>query len=329
MMNQYIADYTKHLKQALEIGQNTTFKKVEKDFSAVLICGLGGSGIGGSIIAQLLETCLSIPIVINKDYHIPSFVDANTLVICCSYSGNTEETIQMYQQAAEKAAEICVISSGGKFEKIAQEKGYNFIKIPEGYPPRAAFGLSFPQLFYAFHYYGLIEKGFEQEIQNSIDLIDSSEEHIKSEAKSIAQKLHGKIPVLYCESKLEGVAIRLRQQINENGKMLCWHHVIPEMNHNELVGWRFTQEQVAVLFIKGQNTFYRNEKRMDYSKDVMAKYTKTIESITAKGKSSLEEVLYLIHLGDWISAYLAELNNIDAIEIEVIIGLKETLANLK
>lgn len=329
MMNQYIADFTKHLNQALEIGKNTNFHPVDKEIKSVLICGLGGSGIGGSIISQLLAPELSIPVVINKDYHIPAFVNESTLVMCCSYSGNTEETLQMYDQAIAKSAEICIITSGGKFEDLAKSKQHNFIKIPEGYPPRAAFGLSFPQLFYAFNKYSLIDGSFEKSLMNSISLIDQEEESIRTEAKELASRLEGKIPVLYCESTNEGVAIRLRQQINENSKMLCWHHVIPEMNHNELVGWRFPKEEVAVVFLESQETYYRNAKRMEYCKNVIKKYASSIDSIKAKGQNSIEESLYLIHLGDWISSYLADLNNIDAIEIEVIIGLKDTLSKLK
>ena len=133
MMDQHIADFSSHLEQSIKIGKAKSFQPISKSIQNVLICGLGGSGIGGAVC----------PFVINKDYIIPSFVNEHTLVICCSYSGNTEETIKMYEQAVQKGAEIAIISSGGKFIDIAKDKGFNHIQIPAGFPPRAAFGLSF------------------------------------------------------------------------------------------------------------------------------------------------------------------------------------------
>lgn len=327
-MKKLIEEYTSHLNKAIQIGKNTTFNAPKKSINQVLIGGLGGSGIGGTIISQLVAKECKVPVIINKSYHLPAFVNANTLVICCSYSGNTEETLSMYASAEEKGAEIAVITSGGKFVELAKENNLNHLVIPGGLPPRAAFGLSFPQLFFVFEKYGLINNAFITKLEKSISSINEVEEEIQEEASTIASQLFGKTPIIYSESSKEGIAVRFRQQINENAKMLCWHHVFPELNHNELVGWRTKNEDLAVVVFRSTEDFYRNQERIDYSKKVITNYTNTIIDIYAKGDSPLEEALYLIHLGDWVSYFIAELKGIDSVEVDVITGLKDMLAGL-
>src|SRR5690606_29018802 len=194
-MDKYIAGFSSHLEEAIEIGQKTNFNIKKKAFHNVLICGLGGSGIGGSIVALLLSEKCSIPVLVNKDYSIPTFVDENTLLIACSYSGNTEETLSMVKAAEKTSAEICYISSGGKLAELAKSKSQNLILIPANFPPRAAFGYSFPQILFALEKYGIIDNSFVDEIKSSIGLLNSEEENIKKSAKNIATKLVGKIAV--------------------------------------------------------------------------------------------------------------------------------------
>jgi len=328
MMKQLISDFTSHLEKALQIGKESHFNEPKNPIENILICGLGGSGIGGTIISQLVAQKCEKPIVINKDYFIPAFVNSSTLVICCSYSGNTEETLSMYEKAKSTGAEIAVISSGGKFAQLANQERLNLLQIPGGLPPRAAFGLSFPQLFFVFEKYGLIDSNFIEEMESAIALINREESNIQREAAQVSEKLHEKLPIIYSEASLEGVGVRFRQQVNENAKMLCWHHAIPEMNHNELVGWRSKNDNLAVLIFRTEEDFYRNQERIAYSKKVISQYAGSITEVFAQGKSPLERSLYLIHLGDWVSYFLAELKGIDSVEVDVISGLKNKLAEL-
>ncbi|MBL4709895.1 MAG: bifunctional phosphoglucose/phosphomannose isomerase [Flavobacteriales bacterium] len=328
MMNGLIADFTSHLREAIEVGKKTNFTNTDNSLMNVLICGLGGSGIGGTIISQLISEECQLPITVCKDYRIPSFVNQDTLVICCSYSGNTEETLEMYDQAYDKGAEIVIITSGGKFAEIATDKGHNMIQIKGGFPPRAAFGISFPQLFFVFHQYGLISDSFLLEIEGSIQLMDAEENAIQSEAKELAGKIYGTLPIIYTEAPMEGVAIRFRQQINENSKMLCWHSVIPEMNHNELVGWRTENKKLSVIVFRSKDEYYRNTARITKTKEIAGNYTSNINDVFAKGEGKIQQSLYLIHLGDWISYELSVLKEIDSVEVDVITGLKNMLAKL-
>jgi len=327
-MNNYIADFTNHLNDALSIGLSSKFNSSKSDINNILICGLGGSGIGGSIITDIVNDTISVPIKATKGYEIPGFVNKNTLVIACSYSGNTEETIEAVGKCIKKNAEVSVITSGGKLKQIALEKNLNHIIIPGGHPPRAMFGYGFTELFFVLKNYNLINNDFENDFKNAISLLDKEEGNIKKLARSIAKKLYKKTPIIYTSEGFEGVAIRFRQQINENSKMLCWHHVIPEMNHNELLGWRTNVKGLAVVYLRNKNDYYRNQTRVDINKSVINKYTEDILEIWSKGNSLIETSLYHINVGDWISWYLSELNNVDAIEIDVINFLKNKLSKI-
>lgn len=327
-MKDYIADFTTHLNEAIEIGRTTFMYEPVGEIRNVLICGLGGSGIGGTIVTDLVADTINVPICSTKDYSIPNFVDEYTLVIASSYSGNTEETLYALDQCQSRNAQIACITSGGKLAELAKAKGFNLIQIPGGHPPRAMFAYSFTQLFFMLHHYGLIDDSFQLEFEKGIALLDEHQESIKSEAQELAKKLFGTTPVIYTAAGFEGVGVRFRQQVNENSKMLCWHHVVPEMNHNELLGWRINTEKLGVVYFRNQCDYSRNQVRIDINKEVLAKYTDNISEVWSKGDTKIENSLYHINLGDWVSWYLSEMNEVDAIEIDVINYLKGSLAKV-
>lgn len=327
-MKELIASFTAQLRQAVDIGANATFTQPKTEIRNVIITGLGGSGIGGSIIIQIIEKELKVPVIVNKDYFLPSFADAHTLVIVSSYSGNTEETLGALEIALKNNCKIVCVTSGGKVLEIAKAEKLDHIIIPGGMPPRACLAYSFTQLFYVLHGMNLIGDWFKNDFETSIHLLDHEEEHMCAEAYYLAEKLHRKIPVLYSQANYEGVSTRFRQQINENSKMLCWHHVLPEMNHNELVGWTIPNDKLAVVFLRNEDDFERTKARMELTKNIVSKYTPYIFEVYSKGNSQLQKSLYLIHFGDWVSWYLSEIRNIDAMEVKVIDFLKGELAKI-
>jgi len=324
-MKQLIADFPIQLHEALIIGQNYHFLSARKTFSNVILTGLGGSGIGGSIIQNYLSDKATLPFAVNKDYTLPAFVGENTLVLVSSYSGNTEETVACLQQALKAKATVVCITSGGKVAEIAKKKKVDCILLPAGMPPRACLGYSIVQVLFALQYQKLLKGDFEKDIQASIKLIQNETGAMQKSAKAIAKKLNGKIPVIYAAPNFEGVAVRFRQQINENGKMLAWHNVIPEMNHNELVGWRDKNDNLGVIMLRNESDYSRVQMRMDSNKKVIKKYTSTIIEVFSKGKSYWEKVFYFVHLTDWVSVYLADLHGVDAMEVKVIDSLKGEL----
>lgn len=328
-MKKLVQNFPTQLHEALLIGQSYRFNTPKKKYSNVVLTGLGGSGIGGSIVQNFVFDKMTVPFLVNKDYFLPKFVNKDSLVIVSSYSGNTEETLQAMQQALKVKATVVCITSGGKVSEIAKRKKLDCVLLPAGMPPRACIGYSMTQVLFVLNGLGLIKYDFAKDVKAAIKLLNTQSKSIQTKANALAKKLFGKTPIIYSAPELEGVAVRFRQQINENGKMLCWHHVIPEMNHNELVGWKDKDDSRAVVILRDKNDYERTQMRMEINKKVIKKYTKSVTELYTEGKSYWEKVFYLIHLTDWVSVKLAEMRGQDATEVKVIDFLKGELAKVK
>lgn len=327
-MKTLVANFSKQLTEAIAIGSSAKLTASPNKIFNVLICGLGGSGIGGSIVTELVAGNACVPINVTKGYFIPAYVTENTLVIISSYSGNTEETLNCMEQAMAKNAKIVGITSAGKVLETCRSKNYDCIVVPGGMPPRSCLGYSLTQLFFVLGFHKIINTNYKAELETAVKLIDSEEKSIIAEAKNIAEKIKGKTPVIYATTYNEGIAIRFRQQLNENSKILCWHQIVPEMNHNELVGWTEKNENLSVLFFLDKDEYSRNLARVEINKEVIKKYTSNITEIYSKGNSIIEKAIYLIHLGDWISIHLGEMRGVDLMEVNVINHLKSKLSEL-
>lgn len=325
-MEKLIAQFPKHISDALEIARDISFNKIAPGkFTNVVICGMGGSGIGGEMISQWFSQEAQVPISLVQSYQVPGFVDSKTLVIGSSYSGNTEETLSAIEDALEKGATIAGVCSGGKLYKFCKEHQFDVVKVPGGNPPRSMLAFSVVQLVNILAVAGIIEKEALSKIDHCRHLLNKELIQIKETAKELADFCKNKQVIIYTSSDNESIGIRCRQQINENAKQLCWHHVIPEMNHNELVGWGGGDDRYAVLFLKSQFLSERNNLRFKLSAEVIGSKTKHLMEINPKGDSIFEETFYLIHIIDWASIYLARHNNQDPVEIEVIDFLKGSL----
>lgn len=327
MMYELIKDFPNNLAQGLSIAEATFYTKPLQRISNVVIVGMGGSGIGGQLVSQWLFDSLSGPVTLVKDYELPHFVGEHTLVVGSSYSGNTEETLLALQEAKSKKAIIIGICSGGKLQEFCAENNYDCTVVPGGNPPRTALAFSIVQLLNIFKQLGLTDCEWKNAIKDAKDSLEINKEAIHSEAKTLATFLNTCIPVLYSTPKYEGVAIRARQQINENSKVLCWHHVIPEMNHNELVGWSGGSDEYGVVIFDSGDWGERNAIRKEFTLNELKKKTKNIYLLKTKGKNIIEKSIYYIHVIDWMSFYLSELKHVDPIDIEVIVNLKSTLSS--
>lgn len=324
-MKTLVEGFTKQLQEALDIANKATLTK-KNDIQNIVVTGLGGSGIGGTILSEVIQNECPVPVIINKDYFLPEFVSSQSLVVISSYSGNTEETISAMNQAIAKKAQIVCVTSGGKILEMAKTNGYDAIVIPGGNPPRSCIGYSLVQLLKIVQFNSLVKTDLLKQVENTIELLDKEKSSIKLEATLVAKTLFGKLPVLYSLGSCEGTVVRFRQQINENSKMLCWHHTLPEMNHNELVGWTEKNDSLAVVTFRTSFDYERTVKRYEICKSLFQKYSSSVTDIVAKGDSKLEQFFYLINIGDWISCYLADLKQIDAVEVNVITNLKNELA---
>lgn len=327
-MKKLVQDFAIQLQEALIIGKNHRFRAEGNDFNQVVVTGLGGSGIGASIVQNYVFDKLKKPFIVNKGYSLPASVNKKTLVMVCSYSGNTEETVMAMQQAIRKKATIVCITSGGAIADMANKRKIDCILVPAGMPPRACLGYSLVQILYTLAHFELLDYRFEREIKAAIKEMKADEAATQKKAQNIARKINGKLPIIYAADNFEGVAIRFRQQLNENGKILAWHGVVPEMNHNELVGWRDEANDKAVVILRNHDDFERVQLRFEINKKIIRKYTSNITEIYSEGKSYWEKAFYLIHLTDWVSVFLAEMRAMDATEVKVIDFLKKSLAKV-
>lgn len=332
-MRKLIEGFTRQLTEALKIGQSVDLVRPGSDIRNILITGMGGSGIGANLVESLSFGRVPIPITVSKGYNIPQFVSPHTLFIACSYSGNTEETLAAVQKALLKRAQIICITSGGKMLELAKESNLHHIQIPGGsVSPRANLGYLIIALLSALYHTNLIGAAFIKETENAVEYLDRGEKAIQAEAELIAKKMKGKLPIIYCDERLKPMAVRFQNQINENAKQMAHVNTFPEMNHNEIVGWRFPEnilQQSQVIYLYSDHDHGRVEKRMEICREIFEKKSTQIIDIVAEGASLLEQYYYLIHLTDWISYFLAKENQVDPDPEEIVDFVKEELAKIK
>ena len=332
-MKKRIEGFTQQLAEALRIGQAADLARPGSDIRNVLIAGVGSRGISANLVESLTFGRIPIPVTVCRGYNIPQFVSPHTLFFACSYTGNTEETLSAVQKAMLKRANIICITSGGKLLELAREYNFLHIRIPDGSnSARAMLGYQVVSLLSALYHTNLIGAAFIRETENAIDYLDHNETAIQAEAQSIARKLKNKLPFIYCDGRLQAMALRFQQQLNENAKQLAHVNTFPELNHNEIMGWQFPAgvlSQAQVLYLNSDHDHERVDKRMELCRRIFEKRSNPVIDIKAQGASLLEQYYYLIHLTDWISFFLAIENQVDPDATETALLLKEELAKIK
>lgn len=330
-------NFPSQLKNASTLGKSLLLPDWRaRDVRNIVLAGMGGSAIGGDLVRSYLAGELKVPFLINRSYVLPSSVGPASLVFLSSYSGNTEETLSAYDQAKERKSKIVCISSGGKLLEQADQDGFFSIKIPEGYPPRAALGYSFVLPLMVLVLLKLVsdkEKEIEETIKsltNGINIYKMERKASENPAKSLALRLHQKLPIIYApENHLDAVATRWKGQICENAKMLAFSNFFPEFNHNELVGWKVIDEykdKLIVIMLKDRDDHIRIKRRMEIVKGIIEKMGVEVVEKESAGEGLLSRIFSLIQLGDFTSFYLAILNQIDPFPVEIIDFLKNELA---
>lgn len=331
-MYELIAGFPQQLERAIALGRTIVAPSPVHEIRNIVVAGMGGSGIGANIVENLVKAELALPYQITKSYTVPASVTKHTLFIACSFSGGTEETLSALEKAEEKGATVFAITSGGKLLEIAQAKGYGHVVLPNEAPcPRAFLGYSMVQLLFTLHKFGFISNAFESGLVASVTHLTTLQIAMQTPAKVLASQMVGKQVVVYADQYLEPILVRFQQQINENSKQLCHLNVIPEMNHNELVGWGLPAEHyknITLLWVRHTEEHPRITKRIEICQTRLNPKAGIALEVYAEGNSHVERALHLIHLFDWVSFYLAEANEVDAFEIEPIIYLKNELAKL-
>ena len=333
-----VARFPEQIKEAKEIVNSSLIDSIFK-IDNIVMSGMGGSSISGDIIQSLLRDRIDIPIFVTRQNDLPKWVNKNTLIISQSYSGNTEETLSTFKHAWQKRCKIIGISSGGKLQEFCEKREIPHIKIPSGFPPRAATAYILFSALYALKKIGILNIDLESEIKEAISVTKDFRKNNKKEvpeknniSKQMAKKIISTIPQLYGFDIYTPIAKRWCTQFNENSKIICRYDEVSECNHNDIVGWSMNPEVskkfTCILFRDDENESIYMAKRFDFMKKLFQEVAGNVIEIKSQGKKRLAKMMYTMYLGDFISCYLAILRKIDPTPVDAITELKNELAKL-
>ncbi len=297
----------------------------------VVVSGLGGSAIGGDLIADFFSDEFEYPYFVNRNYGLPNFANENTLVIASSYSGNTEETLSAAEEALRRGAQTVCVTTGGKLLEFAKENNLPYFIMQSGFQPRYALYSSFFALLKVFQTIGLAAN-HDEIVKEIISVLKINGENFSKEenkAFKLAEKLIGFVPVIYgVANKTATLAVRMKGQFNENSKLHAFCNVLPEMNHNEIIGWEsFDEAQFRAKVIMINDEIYHPQisKRIKITSELIRKSGAEVITLQSEKENFKTRLFDIVYLGDWISYYLAVMRKFDPSEIDNIVYLKNNL----
>lgn len=337
-MGELIERFPAQAEEAWRIGAEAKVPDTCADVDNLIIQGMGGSAIGGDLLRALYADVLRVPATVVRDYDLPGFAGPRTLFIAASYSGNTEETLAGYAEARKRGCKILALSSGGELTKRAQGDNLPLVTIPGGLSPRAALGYSFFPLLAVLGRLEMIpDPGADfretlEMLKAGVGRLGKTVGMAGNPAKELAQWFLGRNPLIYAAGIWPSVvAMRWKTQINENAKNMAFWNALPELNHNETVGYEAPADlvrQIRVLFLRTGMENARLVKRIEVTGGIIGRAGAETREVKAEGRSSLARMFNLIQLGDFVSYYLAILNGIDPTPVKVIDLLKGELAKI-
>ena len=319
------------LQQAWQLGNELPLPDV-KDVTHVLIAGMGGSAIGGDLLANYVKPNCDVPVFNHRDYDLPAWANGeHTLVICSSHSGNTEETLSAFDAAINNGCSVLTMSTGGKLTEKAVSAGVTAWVFDHKGQPRTAIGYSFGLLLALFTRLGLVNEDPEG-FKGAIEAMRSQKEKIGNEtglsanpAKRLAGQLYGRYVSIFAAGDFEVVARRWKTQINELAKSWAQFEGLPEADHNTLAGLLNPEEQlekVAAIFLTAGSDHPRNAMRMKFTKQQFMLQGLCTDEVKASGNSRLAEMWTLLHFGDYVSYYLALMYQVDPTPVATLSELK-------
>ena len=329
-----IWDFPENLKDAFDLGNNIKLNQDYSDVTGIVIVGMGGSAIGGDVVSILEKNNITIPFMVCRGYSVPNWVNRNTLVICSSYSGNTEETLAAIDDSLAKNAIICGLTTGGIMADKLRSINMDVVIIPGGLQPRAALAFSFIPMIKLLEKIKILKTKIDRWLPLTIESLLAkrklySQDSDENPLINISRKIYKKIPIIYSDSSTMGIAaLRLKGQICENSKMLCYYNELPELNHNEIVGWENNPDlfdRLFVLWLIDKSDHYRVKFRSEITQSILDE--KNVDQIIIKmnGDSFQERFLNMIHYGDWLSFWCAILHHTDPSPVKNIDRLKNEL----
>ncbi|MCU0314195.1 MAG: bifunctional phosphoglucose/phosphomannose isomerase [Solirubrobacteraceae bacterium] len=322
-----------HLRDALWKAESAGVRGWDSP-GGLIVAGMGGSGIGGRIARGILGDQASRPVLSVHEYALPPWTTDEVTVLCTSYSGDTEETLACFEAAGVVGARRIVATTGGRLAEVARAEGVPVLPLAGGLQPRAAVAY---QVVAALEAAWLCGAGPRMTTE-----IDVAAEHLEqlvaawgpdageeSEAKALARALEGSVPVLVGAGLTSPIAYRWKTQINENAKQLAFHGSLPELDHNEIVGWSSAERhgRFSAVFLDDCDDTPRVEQRIRLTREIIAEHAAGTHVVPSRGQTAVERAFSLILLGDLVSLYLAALNGEDPVTIEPIDRLKAALAD--
>ena len=335
-MRAAIRAFPDHLEEGWRRGEAvSSFGISAADLDGVLICGMGGSAIGGDLVRTLAEPSAPVPVLVNRAYTVPGWVGERSLVVASSYSGGTEETLSAFDAARRRGARILAVTSGGTLAEQARADGLDAIEIPGGLQPRAALGYSLGVLLRLADAAGLADLS-QQTMDAALNAArqraaDYDRDADGNAARDLSAVLEGALPVVYTGvGFLEAVGMRWRTQIHENAKHPAVGNVLPELDHNEIMGFESGPAELLarmqVIALRDASDHGQVQKRFGATRDLVAPSIGGWHELESEGESALSRMLSLVQLGDWASFWLAMRKGVDPTPVETIQQLKKTLA---
>ena len=296
----------------------------------VLIVGMGGSAITGDYLQAWMDTEGSIPLLVSRHYELPKWVDRDTLVVAFSYSGNTEETLAAFAEARKAGATLAAMSTGNALERLAKSYNAPFARVTPGLQPRAALPASFTTAALLFDRLGILP-GAEAQLKRAARTLREAVVDVapdvpasKNEAKRTALAVQDTVAGVYAAGLLTPTARRFANQLNENAKVISWWGVMPEMNHNEIVGWAGDDDldRFTAVFLRYADEHAQAKARYEFTGRVIQQRGGRVIQHEARGETSAEKLMTASLVGDAVSVYLAALRGVDPTPVKVIAELK-------
>ena len=324
-------DLGAHLRDALLRVNGARLQAVSAP-GGLVVAGMGGSAVGARLAVGALGERARRPLTVADSYALPPWVGPSTLVLCSSYSGETEEALSCYDKARKRAATIVVATTGGTLAACARRDDIPVIPLPGGFQPRAAVAYSLVSVLAAASMAG-VGPSLRGEVTAAADLLEAlsaewgPDGREDGDAKMLARRLHGTVPVITGAELTAPVAYRWKCQLNENAKLPSFWSVLPEVDHNEVCGWAAAGGLGAfsAVFLEDTGGHPRVVRRIELTAGLAASGARTVQRVAARGSGRIERLMSLVLLGDLVSLYLAVLRNVDPVEIEAISTLKAAL----
>ena len=314
--------------------RNTTLPPSHAGASAVAICGMGGSAIGGDITRTLIDSEVKVPVTVVRGYDLPGYVNSETLVILSSFSGSTEETLSACDAALERGARTIAVTTGGVLAQRAKAEGFPLVQFSSAGMPREAIGYSSLLMLGVLTQLGYVED-HSSDLTAATDLMDAMGEELGpgstngNAAKALAAWCQGRVIGVYGGGLMAEVARRWKGQLNENSKSWAFFDQLPELNHNAVLGFRFPQdagEHLRIVELSAQGNHPRITLRDRVTAELLRSSGVPVEVVEARGAGPFEQVFSALYFGDFVSYYLALLNGVDPSDNSAIDHLKARLS---